>query len=248
MLGQYELMRRHALGNFRDLLQDMSNDPAMLVWLDTAESKKGKPNENYARELMELFSLGIGNYTEKDIREAARAFTGWEIKTAKPVFNESQHDDGEKTVLGQTGNWKGDDIVRICLEQNSRPRISSVAQAVSLPGQRDDARRRRNCSPRWPSSSARATTTSGRWSRRCCARTCSSRRQVYRTHGQVAGRFRAGHRPRPGRPDRHAPPWRQRWKNWGRTCSTRRRSRAGTAARPGSTARRCCSARTWPWP
>jgi uncharacterized protein (DUF1800 family) len=119
MLRQYELMRRHALGSFRVMLEEMSKDPAMMIWLDTRSSKKGMPNENYARELMELFSLGIGNYTEKDIREAARAFTGWEIKGVQPVFNAGQHDSEEKTVLGQTGNWKGEDIVRICLDQKA---------------------------------------------------------------------------------------------------------------------------------
>jgi uncharacterized protein (DUF1800 family) len=119
MLGQYELMRRYALGNFSTLLHEMSKDPAMMIWLDTRDSKKGNPNENYARELMELFSLGIGNYTEKDIREAARAFTGWEVRGAEAFFNKDQHDDGTKTVLGQTGKWIGDDIVRICLEQKS---------------------------------------------------------------------------------------------------------------------------------
>jgi uncharacterized protein (DUF1800 family) len=121
MLGQYELMRRHALGNFRALLLEMSKDPAMMVWLDTRSSKKGMPNENYARELMELFSLGIGHYAEKDIREAARAFTGWEIDDGKAAFKASQHDAGSKSVLGRAGNWTGDDIVRICLEQKSAP-------------------------------------------------------------------------------------------------------------------------------
>jgi uncharacterized protein (DUF1800 family) len=121
MLGQYDLMRRHTLGHFGPLLQEMSKDLAMMVWLDTRDSKKGNPNENYARELMELFSLGIGHYTEQDIREAARAFTGWEIQDGKAVFNGKQHDSGEKKVLGQTGNWKGEDIVRICLEQKSAP-------------------------------------------------------------------------------------------------------------------------------
>jgi uncharacterized protein (DUF1800 family) len=119
MLRQYDLMYRHCLGNFRAMLQEMTKDPAMMVWLDTRLSKKGMPNENYARELMELFSLGIGNYTEKDIREAARAFTGWEIRDQEPFFNPEQHDAGAKTVLGQTGPWKGEDIVRICLEQKS---------------------------------------------------------------------------------------------------------------------------------
>lgn len=119
MLGQYQLMRRHALGSFAELLRKMSRDPAILIWLDGRDSKKGNPNENYARELMELFSLGIGHYSEQDIRQAARAFTGWEIQGTKAVFNAQQHDDGDKTVLGQTGNWNADDIVRICLEQKS---------------------------------------------------------------------------------------------------------------------------------
>jgi uncharacterized protein (DUF1800 family) len=121
MLGQYDLMYRHALGHFRPLLQEMSRDPAMMVWLDTSQSKKGMPNENYARELMELFSLGIGHYTEKDIREAAKAFTGWEIKDGKGVLNAKEHDTTQKTVLGKTGNFQGEDVVDICLEQKSAP-------------------------------------------------------------------------------------------------------------------------------
>ncbi len=123
MVGQYELMYRHALGKFSDMLQGISRDPAMMIWLDTVQSKKGEPNENYARELMELFSLGIGNYTEKDIREAARAFTGWEIQDGKFRENKSQFDATEKKVLGQTGNWTGGNIVQICLEQKAAPRF-----------------------------------------------------------------------------------------------------------------------------
>ena len=123
MFGQYELMYRHALGNFGVLLQEMSKDPAMMVWLDTIQSKKGMPNENYARELMELFSLGIGNYTETDIREAAKAFTGWEIKDEKYAFNAGQFDDGEKKVLGKAGKLKGEDIVDICLSQPACPKF-----------------------------------------------------------------------------------------------------------------------------
>jgi uncharacterized protein (DUF1800 family) len=121
MIGQYQLMRKNALGSFAQMLREMSTDPAMLIWLDGRDSKKGNPNENYGRELMELFSLGIGHYTENDVREAARAFTGWEIKGTEAAFNAGQHDDGQKTVLSQTGNWKPDDIVRICLEQPSAP-------------------------------------------------------------------------------------------------------------------------------
>ncbi len=123
MLGQYELMKRHALGSFEKMLQEMSKDPAMMVWLDTRGSKKGNANENYAREVMELFSLGVGNYTETDIREAARAFTGWDIQGNAAVYSADAHDDGEKKVLGQTGKFKGEDIVRICLEQPSCPKF-----------------------------------------------------------------------------------------------------------------------------
>ncbi len=123
MLGQYRLIHKFALGDFRELLRAMSTDPAMMVWLDTIESKKGKPNENYARELMELFSLGIGHYSEKDIREAAKAFTGYEVKDGRGVVNAKQHDDGVKTVLGKTGAWKADDIVSICLDQPACPKF-----------------------------------------------------------------------------------------------------------------------------
>ena len=121
MFEQNKLIRRHALGKFGPFLQEMSKDPAMLVWLDSNSNVKGKPNENYARELMELFSLGVGNYSEKDIQEAARAFTGWHTNGERFEFVADQHDDGEKTVLGKTGNFNGDDIVRICLEQKVCP-------------------------------------------------------------------------------------------------------------------------------
>ena len=123
MLEQYRLVYRHALGDFRTLLREMSTDPAMMIWLDTNQSKKDKPNENYARELMELFALGIGNYTETDIREAAKAFTGYEIDKDQGVLNKRQHNDDTKAVLGRKGNWKAEDIVRICLEQPACPRF-----------------------------------------------------------------------------------------------------------------------------
>jgi len=123
MFGQYELLYAHALGSFADMLQGMSKDPAMMVWLDTIQSKKGQANENYARELMELFSLGIGNYTEKDVREAARAFTGWEIRDEKWYVNSAQNDGAEKSFLGRTGKWKGEDIVNFCLDQPACPQF-----------------------------------------------------------------------------------------------------------------------------
>ncbi len=119
MFAQNQLLRRNALGSFRTMLGEISKDPAMMVWLDTNLNKKGTANENYSRELMELFSLGIGHYTEQDVREGARAFTGWEIKGDKFSFNAAQHDDGSKKYLGQEGKFGGEDIVRICLEQDA---------------------------------------------------------------------------------------------------------------------------------
>ena len=140
MMGQYDLLYQHSLGNFGELLQSISKDPAMMIWLDTIQSKKGAPNENYARELMELFALGIGNYNENDIREAARAFTGWEIKDGKFFNNTTQFDATEKSVMGRKGNFKGEDIVRICLEQKSCPRFITrklfrylISEAMPMP-------------------------------------------------------------------------------------------------------------------
>ncbi len=113
MYQQNALMRKYALKNFGDLLLAMSEDPAMIIWLDNQQNHKGKPNENYAREVMELFSVGIGHYTEPDIKEAARAFTGWETKANAFFFNASQHDSGDKIFLGERGNFNGNDIVDI---------------------------------------------------------------------------------------------------------------------------------------
>ena len=123
MFNQNCLLRKHALGRFGPFLQAISRDGAMLVWLDSNSNVKGRPNENYARELMELFSLGVGHYTEKDVREAARAFTGWRTGEAGFAFDAGLHDSGRKTVLGQTGAWDGGDVVRILLEQPAAARF-----------------------------------------------------------------------------------------------------------------------------
>lgn len=120
---QNELFRRMALGNFRELILAVCRDPAMLEYLDNRSNRKGRPNENFARELLELFTLGIGNYTEQDIKEAARAFTGWTLDGFEFTFNAAWHDDGPKTFLGQTGNWDGADIVRIIFEQPAASRF-----------------------------------------------------------------------------------------------------------------------------
>jgi uncharacterized protein (DUF1800 family) len=123
MLRQNECIRRHALGKFAALLADMAADSAMLVWLDGGVSRKERPNENFAREFLELFTLGVGHYTEQDVKEAARAFTGWaavqELIDATPRFrfDPARHDHGEKTFLNHSGQWGADDIIRITLQQ-----------------------------------------------------------------------------------------------------------------------------------
>jgi len=123
MYNQYQLLRRHAWGRFGDLVQEISRDPAMLIWLDSTSNRKTHPNENYARELLELFCLGVGNYTERDIQQIARSFTGWEVRRGSFFFSPQRHDEGNKTFFGRTGNFNGEDAVRIVLEQPAAPRF-----------------------------------------------------------------------------------------------------------------------------
>ena len=137
VLNQIEMFRQKGLGRFDDLLLDLAKDPAMIIWLDNQDNHKGSINENWGRELLELFSMGIGNYSEDDIKEASRAFTGWTLGNAEYMtirsqkdsiwpysriawhfgFREWDHDDGQKTFLGETGDLDGEDIVRIICEQ-----------------------------------------------------------------------------------------------------------------------------------
>ena len=117
MLGQIDLFERHATGNFGDLLVQIAQDPGMLYYLDAGVNVKGAANENFAREVMELFTMGVGHYTEQDVREGARAFTGWNFENLDFVVNAAQHDDGPKTFLGRTGNFDGVDVLEIILEQ-----------------------------------------------------------------------------------------------------------------------------------
>jgi uncharacterized protein (DUF1800 family) len=116
MRRQNELFCRLCRGPFGELLTAVVHDPALLVWLDADSNRRGHPNENLARELMELFTLGLGHYTEADVKEAARALTGWSIVGGAFRFRAELHDDSEKTILGRTGGWNGDDLVRILLE------------------------------------------------------------------------------------------------------------------------------------
>lgn len=118
---QNELFRKRGAGNFRDLLIDITEDPAMVLYLNTQQNRKGKPNENYARELMELFTMGAGHYTENDIKEAARAFTGVSVDplTGEPLYRVRQHDFGVKTFLGAKGNFDPIDIIDIILTKQA---------------------------------------------------------------------------------------------------------------------------------
>lgn len=139
LLNQIDMFRRGGLGNFRDLLLELSKDPSMLHWLDNNENHKDAVNENYGRELLELFAMGIGNYTEEDVKEASRAFTGWTLGNAEYMairafkdsiwpysriawffeYRDYDHDDGEKTFLGETGRFNGEDIIDIIVKQEA---------------------------------------------------------------------------------------------------------------------------------
>ncbi|MCH8281215.1 MAG: DUF1800 domain-containing protein [Chloroflexi bacterium] len=139
--AELEMLRQKGMGSFRDLLVEISKDPAMVYFLDNCLSHKDAINENYGRELLELFSLGVGmdgkfNYTEDDVKECARAFTGWTIANAIPaqpygryssqfVYNPDDHDDGEKTFLGHTGNFNGEDIIDIIVKEPATARFIS---------------------------------------------------------------------------------------------------------------------------
>ena len=137
--SQIDMFREHGMGSFRDLLVQLSRDPAMLMWLDNQDNHKDSINENYGREILELFSMGVGNYTEDDIKECARAFTGWRVvnpdymsikmrnNTARPYgyiswqfeYDDEDHDHGEKTLLGETGDFNGEDAVEIICKQQA---------------------------------------------------------------------------------------------------------------------------------
>ena len=142
-LNQIDMFRRSGLGSFRDLLLELSKDPAMLLWLDNNDNHNGAINENFGGELLELFSMGTGNYTEKDVKEGSRAFTGWTLGNAEYMairafkdsiwpysriawhfeYREQDHDNGEKTFLGETGNFNGEDIIDIIAKQEASARF-----------------------------------------------------------------------------------------------------------------------------
>ncbi|HEX8325541.1 MAG TPA: DUF1800 domain-containing protein [Tepidisphaeraceae bacterium] len=117
MWQQNETLRTHAAGNFGKFVDAIAHDPAMLDYLNNQQNRKARPNENFARELMELFTLGIGHYTENDVKEAARAFTGWAHDGEAFIFRKFDHDTGEKSFLGRRGDFDGGDVINIILQQ-----------------------------------------------------------------------------------------------------------------------------------
>jgi Protein of unknown function (DUF1800) len=134
LLDQIDMFRRRGMGSFEELLRCLSRDPAMLVWLDNQSNHKDSPNENYARELLELFTMGVGNYTEADVKAAARAFTGWSVVPMMPQFllgtfpasfhyDGSDHDATDKTFLGHVGAFNGDDVIAIIVKQPATARF-----------------------------------------------------------------------------------------------------------------------------
>jgi uncharacterized protein (DUF1800 family) len=124
MLNQIQLFREAGLGSFETLLQRVTRDPAMLIWLDNRQNRKAAPNENYAREVMELFTVGIGNYSEDDVKAGARAFTGHTLdRSFQYTFNARQHDDSVKTFMGQTGPFDADDILAILVRHPATARF-----------------------------------------------------------------------------------------------------------------------------
>ena len=134
LVTQIEMFRRLGLSDLRTILTELSKDPAMICWLDNSENRKGEPNENFGRELLELFSMGVGNYTEEDLKMAARAFTGWTFAQPIPLYTqgrypaefeyrEGDHDDGVKTFLGETGRFNGEDIIDIVVKQPATARF-----------------------------------------------------------------------------------------------------------------------------
>ena len=134
IVTQIEGFRRWGMTDIRTILLELSQDPAMIFWLDNCENQNGEPNENYGRELLELFSMGVGNYTEDDVKSAAGAFTGWTFKQPLPIYpystavtefeyREDDHDDGVKTFLGESGRFNGGDIIDIIVNQPATPRF-----------------------------------------------------------------------------------------------------------------------------
>ena len=212
----------------------MVRDPALLIWLDAPANRKGHPNENLARELMELFTLGIGHYTETDVKETARALTGWTVSDGEFREAASRHDDGDKTILGKSGQLDGADVVRILLEHPAtadrlawrlcdlfmgegavgKPEIDGAGRRAAVARARHRLGASPPCSAPAPSSPRRTSGT-----------------RVLGPVEFIVGAVRGAGAARPA--PQHARPGRLVGAGWGRTSSTRPTSAAGRAAGAG---------------
>jgi hypothetical protein len=217
MIRQNELFRAHALGSFRELLGEVIRDPAMVLYLDNDKNRKDNPNENLARELMELFTLGEGHYTEHDVKEAARCLTGFAARYDTGVtFRPGRHDRGKKEVLGVSGRLDADDLLRILLDDEQCPRWLAARTTSCVPSS-TSCSAIRSSTPTRSSAGASPVRSTTWWGPRAAS---------------GCGRRRASC----GWPPVSS----------ASACSTRPTSRAGRADRPGSPPRRCSSAATWP--
>ena len=204
LMDQIQMFRNHGFGDLRTLLIELSRDPSMIIWLDNNDNHNGAINENYGRELLELFSMGVGNYTEDDVKEASRAFTGWTIGNTEYMklkadndslwpygrlnlhfeFRDYDHDEGEITFLGHTGNFNGGDIVDIICDQqatarSSRGTCTASSWRMSLRCRR--GRTRRHATPRPSTSCPRPTSRADAQSSPCstpCSGLASSSRNL----------------------------------------------------------------------
>ena len=248
MRRQNETLRSLGRGPFGRLLHAMLRDPALLVWLDAQENTKGHPNENLARELMELFTLGIGHYSEDDVKQAARALTGWKLVDDEARFVPVRHDAGTKTILGRTGAFDADGLAGLLLEHPATSRRLAWRLCHEFFG--EGAVRPRPRSTRWPRGCGRTTWTSAGASRRCSARGSSSTLPTWAAASRArssspsarCGRWRCSTRRRARRC------WPTGAGDWARTCSIRPTSAAGRAAGPGSRPARRSAGRTSPRP
>ena len=248
MRRQNETLRSLCRARFGRLLHAMLRDPALLVWLDAQENTKGHPNENLARELMELFTLGIGHYSEDDVKQAARALTGWKLVGDEARFVPVRHDPGTKTILGHTGAFDADGLAALLLEHpaTSRRLAWRLCHEFFGEGVVDDRRDRR----RWPRGCGPTTWTSAGASRRYSGRGCSSTPPTWAGASRArssspsapCGRSRCSTRRRARRC------WPTGAAGWARTCSIRPTSAAGPGADPGSRPARPSDGPTSPRP
>ena len=257
MVGQVDRFRRHGLGNFRTLLEELSSEPAMLYWLDNNENHRVAVNENYGRELLELFSMGIGNYTEQDVKECARAFTGWTVEAAEYMtlrstkasiwpygrvafqfeYRSDDHDESEKEFLGERGRFDGRDIIDIIVRQPATARFVArrlflffAADEIDEHGEKvvDDMARTYFDSDYEIKAMLRTLLLSD-YFRSEAARFARVKSPVE----LVAGVLRITQEFQWPRREIWTP--RRPSSTWGRSCSTLRPSRDGTRARSGST-------------